>query len=275
MTVQPPPRSHIRAGVSELVLDLARTSITESYLDTFTRRLCLELTELCGLSACVVLLMDSTGSVRALIGSRPEAEQLTRLVHQLGFADEAARAHPSAQRFGFAQDLTSARTVVAEAAGKVGLPVTASIRLYGLHEPVGYLQLFGSSLEALGEELLRELLPLADALGTALHDSSAYQYSAELVTQLSEALDAQRPIEQAKGLVAQRHQIDLDTAYRMLREQARRRDTTVRQVAAEVVAQYWHPSNEHTPAPGEPVDPGTAPLPEQRRLSSETDDSVV
>ena len=267
MPAQPPPLAHIRAGVYELVLDIARSSVTAPDAaapdqDTLPRRITVELTELCGLSACVVLLVESTGSVRALIGSRPEAEQLTRLVHQLG-------AGSSPQRIAPVVDLTKARTVVAEAAGKVGLPVTVSIKLSGPvglsgpDEQVGYLQLFGADPASLPDELLRELLPLADVLGIALHDSAAYEYSARMVAQLSEALESQRPIEQAKGLLAERHNVDLDAAYRMLRDEARRRDTPVTLVAAEVVAQSWQRS---TP---EPPDAG-APLPEQRGAAAET-----
>jgi hypothetical protein len=261
MPAEPPPLSHVRAGVCELVLDVAQTSVTEYDLSSLSRRVCRQLTELCGLSACVVLLLDSTGSVRALIGSDPEAEQLTRLVRQLGNDSSSTRA----RRVAPAEDLTRARTVVAEAAGKVGLPVTASIELYGVDEAVGYLQLFGSGLDTLPEEMLCALLPLADTLGTALHDASAYEHSAELVAQLSEALESQRPIEQAKGLLAERHEVDLDAAYRMLRDQARRRDTSVTLVAAELIGQTWQPSGQLAPERGaELPDPGTAPLPEQR-----------
>jgi hypothetical protein len=261
MPADPPPLAHVRAGVCELVLDVAQTSVTEYDLNSLSRRVCVQLTELCGLSACVVMLVDGTGSVCALIGSDPEAEQLTRLVRQLGNDSSGTRA----RRVAPAEDLTQARTVVADAAGKVGLPVTASIELYGVDEAVGCLQLFGSDLGTLPEEMLRALLPLADVLGTALHDAGAYEHSAKLVAQLSEALESQRPIEQAKGLLAERHGVDLDAAYRMLRDQARRRDTSVTLVAAELIGQTWQPSGRTVPERGaELSDTGTAPLPEQR-----------
>lgn len=257
MRAQPPPLAHIRAGVYELVLDVARSPVTEHESDVLPRRITVELAELCGLSACVVALVDGTGSVRALIGSRPEAEQLTRLVHQLGAGSRPRRIAP-------VEDLTKARTVVAEAAGKVGLPVTASIGLSGPDQQVGYLQLFGPAPGALPEEMLRALLPLADVLGVALHDSAAYEHSTRLVAQLSEALETQRPIEQAKGLLAERLGVDLDAAYRMLRDEARRRDTSVALVAAEVVGQSWQRT-------AGAADPGTAPLPEQRGSATPPD----
>jgi hypothetical protein len=278
MSAPPPSQAHVRAGVAELVGDLARTSVTDCDPDALTHRICVELAELCGLAACVAALLDDTASVRTLIGSRPEAEQLTRLVRQFGVdvqGGQSALARPP--RYASAEDLTGARTVVAEAAAKVGLPVTASVGLYRRDRPVGNLQLFADRPGALPDELLRELVPLADALGTAVHDASAYQYSTQLVAGLSEALEGQRPVEQAKGVLAERHEVDLDTAYRMLRDQARRRNTSVTLLAAEVVSPHWrHAGEERTngrrPDTAESTDSGTAPLPAQRRVPENSPD---
>jgi hypothetical protein len=286
--------------VVELVLDIARASVTDSQPVELLRRVCREVVELCGLAGAAAGVLDgTTGSLRHLIGSHPEAEQLTRLARQLTEAGglSALRSRPIVT----AQNLTGERTVLAEAAGKVGLPVTASITLPGLDEPVGFLQLFATTEQVLAEPVLRELVPLADVLGVTLHDAGAYAYSAGLVDQLSEALEAQRPIEQAKGLLAERNGVDLAAAYRMLREQARRRNVPVNRVAAEVVAESWqkasenlntekthtektyaertraekseqpaHPgdreaSHSDTGDSGKPTDPGTSPLPAQRR----------
>jgi transcriptional regulator with GAF, ATPase, and Fis domain len=262
-----PERSHVRAGLAELVLDVARTPATECDGETLLRQVCLELTELCGLAGCAAVVLDaSTGAVHSVAGSHREAEQLTRLVRQLGESEGLTA--PRGDSTVPAQDLTKARTVLAEAAGRVGLPVTAAVTLYGGHQLVGCLQLFGTEVAALSDELLRELVPLADVLGVALHNTEAYRFSATLVTELSEALDAQRPVEQAKGLLAERHQVDLDAAYRMLRDQARRRDTTVAAVAAELVGQSWQsPVREQTKP--ELSDSGNTPLPEQRGGSAD------
>ncbi|WP_028934369.1 GAF and ANTAR domain-containing protein [Pseudonocardia spinosispora] len=268
-SARPEPR-HIRAGLTELVLDVARTPATECDTAVLLRQICIELTELCGLVGCGALILDSsTGVVREVAGSHPEAEQLTRLVHQLG--EDAGLTALRSGRPAAAVDLTEARTVLAEAAGRVGLPVTAAVGLRAVGELVGCLQLFGADLESLSDELLRELRPLADVLGAALHDAEAYRYSATMVSQLSAALDSQRPIEQAKGLLAERHHIDLDAAYRMLRDQARRRESSVAAVAIEVVGLSWK-NTEHRASEnghGELPEPGTAELPEQRALPTD------
>jgi transcriptional regulator with GAF, ATPase, and Fis domain len=260
----------MRAGLSELALDVARTSATECDPEALLRGISMELAELCGLAGCAAMILDSsTGAVRGVAGSHPEAEQLTRLVHQLG--EDPRRTGLRSGQQSPPVDLTQARTVLAEAAGQVGLPVTAAVALLTGGELVGYLQLFATDLEALSDELLRELTTLADVLSVTLHDAEAYRWSATTIAQLSAALESQRPIEQAKGLLAERHQFDLDAAYRMLREQALRRETTVVAVATEVVSRSWRPTgpaNQEQPDP-ELAEPSTAPLPEQRGVPTE------
>jgi transcriptional regulator with GAF, ATPase, and Fis domain len=248
-------------GLAELALDVARTSVAELDAEALLRRTCTELTELCGLAGCAaVLFASSTGSVRTLVASHPAAEQLTRLVQQLGEGTGSAAIWSG--RATAVEDLTEAtRLDLAEAAGRVGLPVTAAVALRGATGLLGCLQLFGTSREALTERLLAELIPLAEVLGTALDNAEAYQHSAQLVARLTAALDDQRPIEQAKGMLTERHQIDLDAAYRMLREQARRRTMAVRAVAAELVAQSWQAA---TPVPEQ----GGASRPEQTDAAS-------
>src|SRR6202000_1046787 len=75
MPAPPPPLAQVRAGVYELVLDVARPSITEYAVEELLRRVCVELTELCGLAGCVAGLVDgATGSLRTLIRSPPEGQ---------------------------------------------------------------------------------------------------------------------------------------------------------------------------------------------------------
>ncbi|WP_028925486.1 GAF and ANTAR domain-containing protein [Pseudonocardia acaciae] len=245
-----------RPGLAELALDIARTSVAELDAEELLRRTCIDLTELGGLAGCAgVLFASSTGSVRALVASHPAAGQLTRLLQQLGEGIGSAAIWSG--RDTAIEDLTtSARVDLAEAAGRVGLPVTAAVALRGSGGLIGCLQLFGSGPHALTERLLADLAPFAEVLGTALDNAEAYQHSAGLVAHLTAALDDQRPIEQAKGMLTERHQIDLDAAYRMLREQARRRNMTVHAVAAEQVAASYKAA---TPVPEQ----GGATHPEQ------------
>jgi len=251
MSAPPPPASpdaswwrpgQPRPGVAELLLGIAGTSVTEHDAEALLRGVCGRLTQLVGLAGCAAVVFDgSTGAVRILVASHPEAEQLTRLVQQLGLGIGSAAIR--AGRDTALEDLTqSVRAGLADAAARVGLPVTAVVALRGGDELVGCLQLFSRDLDTLASGLLPELAPLAEVLGAVLGNIEAYRHSASLVASLSTALDRQGPIEQAKGMLAERHAVDLDVAYRMLREQAYRQATSVVAVAAELVNQSWRGS---------------------------------
>jgi hypothetical protein len=233
-----------RPGVAELLLEIAGTSVTEHDAEALLCGVCGRLTQLVGLAGCAAVVFDgSTGAVRILVASHPEAEQLTRLVQQLGLGIGAAAIR--AGRDTALEDLTrSGSAGLADAAARVGLPVTSVVALRGGDELVGCLQLFARDLDTLAGGLLTELAPLAEVLGAVLGNIEAYRHSASLVASLSTALDRQGPIEQAKGMLAERHTIDLDAAYRMLREQAYRQATSVVAVAAELVNQSWRGSNQ-------------------------------
>jgi len=174
-----------------------------------------------------VLFDGSTGAVRTLVASHPEAEQLTAI----GAANSPGhRLGGHSGRPGTAiEDLSqSVRSGLAEAAQRVGLPVTAVVALHGPRR---------SSSAACSCTAARwtpwpagcsaSWAPLADVLGSVLGNLEAYRHSASLVARLTNALDRQGPIEQAKGMLSERHGVDLDAAYRMLRDEAHRQATAV------------------------------------------------
>jgi hypothetical protein len=59
---------------------------------------------------------------------------------------------------------------------------------------------------------------------------------ARRASQLQEALDSRVVIEQAKGILAERYQIDVDEAFRLLRRTARSNRTRIHDVARRVIA---------------------------------------
>lgn len=67
----------------------------------------------------------------------------------------------------------------------------------------------------------------------------------ERQAQLQEALDSRVVIEQAKGILAERHGVPLDTAFEALRQGARSTQTKLRDLAVEVTR------TRTTPAPVE------------------------
>jgi AmiR/NasT family two-component response regulator len=62
----------------------------------------------------------------------------------------------------------------------------------------------------------------------------------QLAGQLQQALDSRVVIEQAKGVLARSHDIDVSEAFERLRRYARRNDRRLHDAAAEVVAGTLH-----------------------------------
>ncbi|HEY2206223.1 MAG TPA: ANTAR domain-containing protein [Pseudonocardia sp.] len=248
-----PGRPHGLADLTGLALEIASAPVTDRDPAALLYQVCVELTRRLALTGCAGLLLDpSTGAVGSLVASHPEAGQLARLLEQPGNGDPPRPV----------VDLSSVTSGgLAEAAARVGMPLSATVELHSSARTVGRLRLFADRPDALPAALLAALAPLAGVLGAAVANAEAYQHSADLVARLSAALGNQGPVEQAKGLLAERHGIDLDRAYRMLREQARLRGVTVTEVAADEVNRSWRAAGQA--AEPEQPDP-TTPLPEQR-----------
>ena len=70
---------------------------------------------------------------------------------------------------------------------------------------------------------------------TVARDASLLRAQEQLSVQLQEALDSRVIIEQAKGIIAQRHGVTIDQAYQLIRAHARNRNSSLRTVAEAIV----------------------------------------
>jgi hypothetical protein len=85
---------------------------------------------------------------------------------------------------------------------------------------------------AIERELLRVL---AQVMAERFERSLAAESTRLAVVQLSAALESRVVLEQAKGMLAERHRTDVDVAFDRLRQSAREQRRTLREVAEEVV----------------------------------------
>jgi GAF domain-containing protein len=84
---------------------------------------------------------------------------------------------------------------------------------------------------------------LADVATIAVLQSRALHESRMVAEQLQGALHSRVAIEQAKGIIAERHGCDMDTAFRALRNHARRGGLRLSDVAHDVVAGTLRPED--------------------------------
>lgn len=113
---------------------------------------------------------------------------------------------------------------------------------------IGALNLFHKGAVAIDADDVRAARAFADIATIAILQYRATMVSSELIDQLNMALNTRIVIEQAKGVIAERHGVDMESAFAALRGHARHRNLRLADVAAGVVSGTLKPS-EVQPAP--------------------------
>jgi ANTAR domain len=100
---------------------------------------------------------------------------------------------------------------------------------------IGAVNIFHTSTVAVSERDIHLAQALADVATIGLLQERAVRHASELSEQLQRALTSRVVIEQAKGAVAERAAVDMDTAFGWLRGYARANSRRLADVAIAVV----------------------------------------
>ena len=117
-------------------------------------------------------------------------------------------------------------------------------------EVIGAMNVFDTSLRDLTETESNLLRAFADAATIGILQERMVKQQSDLSIQLQGALNSRIAVEQAKGIVAERLKVDMDTAFGMIRSHARNHSTLLSSVADALVrgtlsaAQLDSPSKE-------------------------------
>ena len=103
------------------------------------------------------------------------------------------------------------------------------------NETIGAINLFSFTSGSLTVEDLRLGRALADVATIGILQERAIRRTETLTEQLQGALNSRVIIEQAKGVLAERGSLDMDTAFALLRHYARDHNLHLREVARSVV----------------------------------------
>ncbi|MGW0249903.1 ANTAR domain-containing protein [Nocardia goodfellowii] len=103
-------------------------------------------------------------------------------------------------------------------------------------ETIGALNLFGATKGALSGEDMRVAQALADVACIGILQHRILHRSETLNSQLRSALNSRIVIEQAKGVLAERGQLDMDQAFHRLRNHARANNLRLVDLSASVVS---------------------------------------
>ena len=124
----------------------------------------------------------------------------------------------------------------AEQTLQVGFGAVYALPMRLRQDTIGSLNLFHRDPGTISPATLGLAQALADVATIAILQHRALVASAELSEQLQRALQGRIVIEQAKGVLAGREQIEIPAAFALMRAYSRHTNRAVRQVAHDVVA---------------------------------------
>jgi transcriptional regulator with GAF, ATPase, and Fis domain len=119
---------------------------------------------------------------------------------------------------------------------EAGAGAIHALPMTGHGELVGSLNIVNLVPTQLSETSLRAARMLSDVAVSYIFAVRLHEETSELADQLQNALDTRVLIEQAKGMLSERHGESLDDAFDRLRRHARSRSTPVREIARDIVA---------------------------------------
>lgn len=229
----PDPDSKIDSDrLLEIIIDIAGSALLEFEMESTITEVCVETTAALGIAGCAVVEFDETSrTIRTAGWSSPlAADVASELI------GEKMRSVPVDAVCGVVAltPLDPSIGLATAAATRAGIEAAAVVPLRCGCTSHGCMYLFGTTAQ-LTDDLVATAGLVAAVLGAATGNAVVCRRSTALALQLSDALESRVPIEQAKGLLAERFRIGLDEAFRMLRAHSRRTRTPMARTAQSVL----------------------------------------
>jgi GAF domain-containing protein len=202
------------------------------FLHTLTERA----VELLDADAAGVILGDERAHLRVVASTSHKAEMLELFELQ-------SAAGPCLDCFNTGRpvtnvDLATAQTrwpLFSEAAIQAGFRSTHAVPLRLRDRVIGAMNLFCVNETVLSADDIELGQALADVATIGLLHERAVRESELLAEQLQTALNTRVLIEQAKGVLSARTQVDVDEAFQIMRRASRRTQRPLRELAAAVI----------------------------------------
>lgn len=225
----------VEIELADVFVEMADTLVDDFDLIDFLHVLTERCVQVLGVSAAGLLLTDGQDALQVVAAS----SERTRLLELFQLqADEG----PCLDCFRTGQPVSAADPAsmnrwprFAEAATEVGFTSVHALPMRLRTEVIGALNLFDMASGAVESETLRIGQALADVATIGLIQQRTIRRSDALVEQLQTALNSRVLIEQAKGVLAERLQLDVGAAFAMLRGEARTRNRRLSDFAQSIV----------------------------------------
>ncbi len=217
-------------------VELADTLVDDFDLIDFLHRLTARCVDLLGVSAAGLLLADQRGALQVVAASTERARllELLQLQTDQGPCPECFHTGRPISVPELATVADRWPTFVAEAR-QIGFASVYAAPMRLRTEVIGALNLFDSRPGPLPEDTVKLGQALADVATIGLLQARAIDRRDTLTEQLQTALNSRVLIEQAKGVLAERRQLDMEQAFVLLRTEARNTNRRLSELARAVV----------------------------------------
>jgi transcriptional regulator with GAF, ATPase, and Fis domain len=222
--------------LADAFVELADTLVDDFDVVDFLHQVTVRCAEVLGVSAAGVLLTDQRGALRVVAAST-EQTRLLELLQLQTDQGPCPECFHSGRPIAVA-DLSTATTRwprFAAEAREVGFASVHALPMRLRTEVIGALNLFDTKPGALDDDTIRLGQALADVATIGLLQARAIRHRETLAEQLQTALNSRIAIEQAKGVIAERHHIDMDQSFTLLRGTARTSNRRLSELARAVV----------------------------------------
>ncbi|WP_328498678.1 GAF and ANTAR domain-containing protein [Streptomyces sp. NBC_00414] len=224
--------------VLDILVEAVDTLTDDFDLIEFLHRLSLRCVELLDVDAVGMMIADQHGELQLIAAS----DENTRLLELFALQHAQGPCVRCCQT-GQAQlniDVTSAVATVgfgpfAARARAIGFVITHALPMKLRHQVVGAVNLFGSRLHRLSESDAQIGQALADVATIAILQQRTIEQGHIEKAQLQAALSNRVTIEQAKGILSERHGLSLDDTFNTMRTYARPRHLRLTELARQVI----------------------------------------
>ncbi|GAB7040371.1 MULTISPECIES: GAF and ANTAR domain-containing protein [Catenuloplanes] len=222
-------------ALTDVFVELADTLVDDFDMAEFLHVLTERCVQVLDVSAAGLLLTDDQGSLQVVAASseRTRLLELFQLQSDAGPCLDCFRTGEAVS----AADLTTTSSWPAftARAAEAGFVSVHALPMRLRNEVIGALNLFDVRPGTLDRTRQRLGQALADIATIGLLQHRAIRRRDTLTEQLQTALNSRVLIEQAKGVVAERHAVDMAQAFTMMRAQARRSNQRLSNLAEAIV----------------------------------------